>query len=105
MEDRTGCGLIVLERRYQLESGRDAAGDDKHTGKQLANLATLLLSPYDFPAEITDPSIPWAAREASRIYVKHKHDPIMILTIAGACVAAEIDRLLRLKQAGSDNDE
>jgi len=90
-----GMGLISAERYRRLVKGYDAAHDDKHTDDSLADLAAVLASTFI----IQDEWIPlpeWATERLAYIKRKWGHDRIKILTISGALIAAEIDRLQRL---------
>jgi hypothetical protein len=95
---QTGAGLIVEERRRQVEKeGYTAEHDDQHKYGWLAiNGAILALSHTD--AYVRHPDFehnekidPWG------LVGKHGSNTIRALTIAGSLLAAEIDRLRRLE--------
>jgi hypothetical protein len=88
-----GPSLIAAERYRQLErEGYDAAHDDEHPRGQLARAgaAYAIHAAYDRdPAEVSE-GWPWADGW------KPSDNQIRNLVKAGALIAAEIDRLLRL---------
>lgn len=82
----TGVELIARERQEQIEKhGWTAEHDDAHGSGELAEAASVILrSSWDsWPFEAH-----WADKIASKPYVER-------LTIAGALIAAEIDREMR----------
>ncbi|MCA1988148.1 MAG: hypothetical protein LDL07_03245 [Desulfarculus sp.] len=108
MPETNGVDLIAVERRRQVEvEGFDAARDDRWRRGELAQAAAYYAFPGDdvatgvthkwgtgsFSVSLAKLMFPagWSlnGREKSR------HDRIRQLTIAGALIAAEIDRLLR----------
>ena len=109
-----GVVLIANERQRQLnEKGYLAEVDDGHTTGELALVAALYASPEQLYSlsmqddrshqepgrrgldiEINDP---WPAYWPERYDKRAKHTPLRRLVIAGALIAAEIDRLLRLE--------
>lgn len=107
-----GVELIAAERQRQIEiEGWTPEHDDEHDGNQLAMAAACYASPVPLNAKI---EAPCGCREAScqhspfgkHIWVpawpfeakwdkRGKHDRLRQLTISGALIAAEIDRLQR----------
>ncbi len=83
-----GADLIADERSRQIgeEEHWTSDHDDKHTDQSLADAAAYLARPH---REIVVPD--WS-RDLS---IKHQNDRVRELVIAGALIAAEIDRLLR----------
>jgi hypothetical protein len=102
--EASGAGLIAAERRRQVEAEDwDAAHDDEHTDGALAvEAARLAVDGTD--AELVDDTY-----DAWGLLAKHgihgtKPNRIRALTIAGALIAAEIDRLARLAaRLGGEN--
>jgi len=99
----TGAGLIAAERQRQIEAeGWSAEHDDGHDQCELldaaicyAGMAGSIILDTDQGAEAGVgllESWPW-----SRDWWKPSSDPIRNLVKAGALIAAEIDRLQRLR--------
>lgn len=90
---KTGIELITDERqRHVAAEGYDAAHDDKHTDHAIAiNAAALVVSGTDCVLDDWRPE----GRPDWRLDDKHKDDRVRQLAIAGALIAAEIDRLQR----------
>lgn len=93
----TGTQLIADERREQLEKhGLDGTGDDKYKEGQLAIEAAMLTVRTLNASVVT--VIPGACglgcKQMSRIHQ---------LKVAGALIAAEIDRLLRADPNAATN--
>lgn len=116
-EQKTGAELIVQERKRQmLQEGWTAKHDDEHTDGELAIAAALYATPVPLYAkrkkgehfEYFDPWPWWDVENYDRygdgginIPVsawdkRKKHPKLKRLIIAGALIAAEIDRLQRL---------
>ena len=108
----TGAERIALERVRQVsKEGYDAAHDDQHDDGQIAMAAACYAAPemiyvredYANQVRFADPW-PWHIRYDSRQYDGNVVAPdkatraqrIRLLEKAGALIAAEIDRLLRL---------
>ena len=107
---RTGIELIAAERNRQIEEeGWTEEHDDTHDDGELAMAAACYAAPekvfieiyvdpkhlgkkYQRKKHYTDP-FPWNKKYDKR----DKHDRIKQLSIAGALMAAELDRLLRLE--------
>lgn len=93
-----GVELIEQERGRQVaEKGYAARGDDRHVGFELSECARLIIG--DLLSEQTAGSQMWPLQRAGHVRNKYHADPIRRLTIAGALIAAEIDRLLRASHA------
>jgi hypothetical protein len=97
-----GSALIAAERRRQItQEGWTPDHDDGHQAGELAAAAAC----YAFAAQEKvspgggswhpDDSWPW-----SEEWWKPSEDPVRNLVKAGALIAAEIDRLLRLAEKG-----
>ncbi len=83
----TGVELIAAERKKQVEvNGYDAAHDDTHVDQEMAATAAVVLLRYTGTSPVEDC---WGIAE------KWRDNPVKLLTIAGALIAAEIDRLQR----------
>lgn len=91
----TGVQLIAIEREKQLKK-YDAVHDDKHDDGLLAELAAYVAAPDT--AWIPEPK--WAEEAADEILQEHGSDPVRCLIIAGALIAAEVDRRLRILGTG-----
>jgi hypothetical protein len=86
-----GIGLILSEYEYQSRKWGDEH-DDKHVHNELSeHAAELLLINCDGSIENIEPDS-WG------LVYKYKEDRLQQLVIAGALVAAEIDRLLRVNE-------
>lgn len=94
-----GVALIAAERKRQVdEEGWGEQHDDDHTDESMAWAAACYAAPGDIYRSFSlsgewrfrDPW-PWERKWDKRL----KHDRIRQLTIAGALIAAEIDRLSR----------
>lgn len=108
---KSGIELIADERKRQVEcEGWTAEHDDGHDGRELAWAAACYAAPepvfqmYEHANGFTfqDPW-PWDEEWDKRLHDGNclviEHDPkkrIRLLTMAGALIAAEIDRLNRL---------
>jgi len=115
---KTGAEQIIEERQRQIsEEGWDAKHDEQHTKGELAIVAALYATPVRLYAKIAsgtevkfvDPWPWWNAVEITRYGdgattevpawdKRKKHSKLRRLVIAGALIAAEIDRLQRVKQ-------
>lgn len=90
-----GAGLICIERNRQItECGWDDAHDDDHTDGTLAVVAAIIA------VDGTDASVddPCGREDCWGIMRKHS-DRVERLVIAGALIAAEIDRELRKRES------
>lgn len=93
----SGAQLIQAERVRQIRSeGYHAAADDSYVHHQLVSAAFCYASTSGPPVLRGHPIVPasWPWNEK---YWKPSKDPVRNLTKAGALIAAEIDRLQRLK--------
>jgi hypothetical protein len=115
----SGAERIAAERDRQMKvEGWTPAHDDQHTAGELAIAAACYAAQYPIKAEVSR-EVPCSCREACCEHFggtitkrgwqdpwpwseecdkRKKHDRIKSLTIAGALIAAEIDRLLRLAE-------
>ena len=109
---KSGIELITEERERQVsQEGWTPEHDDEHEGNQIAMAAACYAAPVSLRAEI---EVPCNCREAmcphsafpptrwvdawpwdKKFDKRHKHDRLRQLVIAGALIAAEIDRLQR----------
>lgn len=88
--------LISIERHEQIEKhGRTPEHDDKWFDGELALQAAGLTLMFN-GSDTVDVSDSWGLQE------KHKGDRIKRLVIAGALIAAEIDRLQRIENSDSE---
>ena len=107
---KTGIELIAEERRRQIDvEGWAPEHDAQHEDGELALVAALYATPEPLYAlsiddqrsrehhgerclniDIVDP---WPGSWGGHWDKRHKHDRLRRLTIAGALIAAEIDRL------------
>lgn len=115
---KTGAELIAEERQRQIEKeGWSAEHDEQHTKGELALVAALYASPIqlykkqNLSTEFSEVSFidpwPWFDRVENTRYgdlstyevrawdKRKQHDKLRRLVIAGALIAAEIDRLQR----------
>lgn len=103
ISERTGVELIATERRRQVdEEGWSAEHDDLHMEGELAMAGALYAAPTPVyliseDGDELDPW-PWSADWDKR----DNHPRLRRLVIAGALIAAEIDRLLRLEAGTGD---
>jgi len=95
----TGVELIAAERQRQMEvEGWTPEHDDVHDRGELA-IAAACYAVEGTDANVTHPDVdeegddywPWGAQYDKR----RKHDNLRRLIIAGALIAAEIDREIR----------
>ncbi len=87
---KTGIQIIVNERaKHTVKHGYDADHDDKHVNGEMLDLAKYLMSGKD-----SDYPYGWEIPIKSSLFKKNR---IEQLGIAGLMIAAEIDRLKRLK--------
>lgn len=94
----TGAQMILEERRRQIvKEGWTSEHDDAHTEKEIARAADTYMGEYigwsdDETGDAVPECWPWDAS-----WWKPSTDPIRNLVKAGALIAAEIDRLQRLR--------
>ena len=86
-ERKSGAELIAVERRQQVEK-YGSAHDDKKTNGDLIR-AAITYAAQNLPEQDRPDLWPWKPDEL------HPGDDVYNLVIAGALIAAEIDRLLR----------
>lgn len=90
---KSGVELIAIERKEQLEKhGRSRLADARSNNRrQLRYAAHVLIGDRSF---ISDPPIDWSPE----IWEKMKRKPVkQRLIIAGALIAAELDRINKYK--------
>jgi hypothetical protein len=91
---KTGAELIADERNRQVnEKGYDAKNDDAYDDGELSDVGAFLAINPDTTAEVSLPV--WGSKLSDHVREKYAADPIRRLAIAGALIAAEIDRLQR----------
>lgn len=102
--DPAGAEMILAERKRQIRKGLDADNDDKWEDGEMAHAAA-------YYAECHPLDRAMVQLDGQYIFGdKYKHDRIRQLTIAGGLIAAEIDRLKRLRSkrlaehGGTDED-
>lgn len=94
--DTVGAEAIAAERQRQVEvEGWTWEHDDQHANEQLASAAAF----YAIPEKYGELTAFW--RFDPEWNKKRKHNRVRQLVIAGALIAAEIDRLIRLEIKGS----
>jgi hypothetical protein len=97
----TGIELIQRERQRQIEEENyTAETDDLYVSGELRKAAACYAVAKDFDCVVINPDnlddiFPWDELFDKR----EKHSERRCLEIAGALIAAEIDRLLRLEEA------
>jgi hypothetical protein len=96
----SGAELIAAERRRQVaEKGYDAEHDDAQTDGSLLTAGILIACDVagHALANVDPPDLngPWPDALLLHVREKHAGDEVRQLVIAGAMIAAEIDRLLR----------
>lgn len=97
----SGIELIDQERSRQVTKGFDSDHDDQHDDGSIAACAGAILEDLQGGTHITDaelendPDAEWYDRRADHVLNKYGDDPIKRLTIAGALIVAEIERLQR----------
>lgn len=97
---KSGAQLIFEERQRQVdEEGWTRAHDDSHTDGELAKAAESYLSTVTNPDEEENPPRPAWDWPWDKQWWKPSPDPVRNLVKAGALIAAEIDRLQRLRKA------
>lgn len=97
-----GVELIEIERSRQVtDCGWTAENDDKQTGAELIACADRIIAEVleKDDSEANRSSDYWPHERASHIRNKYGSNHIRRLVIAGALVAAEIDRLQRLPKS------
>jgi hypothetical protein len=99
---KTGVELIAAERERQMShEGWTPEHDDKHTDFELSKAADSYLCAVISPDEEGDengksrPAWDWPW---DKDWWKPSDDPVRNLVKAGALIAAEIDRLQRMKR-------
>lgn len=103
---QSGVGLIHRERLRQIHEDHRGARytaehDDQHTDGSILVAAGMIAMDVSGGTHTTDPELEhdedaeWTERLAAHVQRKYADDPIRRLAIAGAMIAAEIDRLQR----------
>jgi hypothetical protein len=91
----TALELIAEERHRQIAKGYDAAHDDAHANGEIADAAGMILFEHtQGPGCIADDDEPDDWMQALALKLRHA-DPQHRLVVAGALIAAEIERLQR----------
>ncbi len=103
-EQETGADAIRQERLRQVsEEGWTPEHDDSHNDGSLSVVAAILaVAGTDAKVVDTLDRVRDDGRDCWGLLDKHHRDPVRCLTIAGAMIAAEIDRISR--QAGRFED-
>lgn len=107
----TGIERIAAERKRQVEDeGWDEEHDDEHNQGELAIVAACYAAAGDdsvkvlrFGVDVGDSHLPaildaWPDSWDPEWDKREQHSRLRQLTIAGALIAAEIDRLLRVER-------
>jgi len=93
---QSGVEMIAAERQRQVSrEGYDEKNDDKHRHGELAIAAACYAVHQSHVRVVYGSKDGWPWDESTD--KRAKHSPIRRLAIAGALVAAEIDRLQRLE--------
>lgn len=91
MEKLTGAEMISKEREEQIKKhGWTLENDEQYSEGQLIKAALFSINPSQF-------EWPYHWNEKFRDKIINKHNEVERLRVAGAFIAAEIDRLLNLK--------
>jgi len=100
MENKTGIELIAQERAEQIEKhGWNSEHDSQHRHGELAIQAAVLAALHT-DAYVVDPDNQFGSGDDPwRLEEKLQHDQIHCLKVAGALIAAEIDRLQAINKA------
>lgn len=86
----SGIAAIIRERDNQISNGFDTEHDAEfHADYQLAEIASQLILQAADPDSGQD--------DEFGIIEKHSHDPKKLLEIAGALIAAELDRRIKME--------
>ncbi len=94
----TGAQMIAAERQRQIErKGWTPEHDDTHDDGALAYAAAELAVPRDLGAFVHDPR-GYYPPDLCGSLAKHAGNRVRQLVIAGALIAAEIDRLQRAQK-------
>lgn len=103
---KSGIELIAQERGSQLNKHKwTSEHDDEHCYGELAIMAATLCA-HHTDATVHDPEESFGTGDDGwGLEVKLKGNNIHRLKVAGALIAAEIDRLLRAGEADDDKDE
>lgn len=97
----SGVEQIDFERKRQLAKGWD---DTINSDCQLAECASHILGDYMQDVADGSGSNDWPISRATKVMQKYKRDYIARLRIAGALIAAEIDRL-EAEESAQASDE
>jgi len=114
MTRMNGIQSIAAERRRQIVSeGWTAEHDDEHKDESLALVAALYAAPgplFEVNDHRSDDGFgrirfddPWPASWDTRWDKRWDHDRRRCLAIAGALIAAEIDRLDRIAESRKES--
>jgi hypothetical protein len=100
----TGVGLIAQERRHQVQLGFTASRDDEHVRAELV-IQSAALALAGTSCRIHDPCFSeYEDGDGWGFLEKYSEDRVRALTVAGALLAAEIDRLQRATEGKSDGE-
>lgn len=96
---KSGIELIADERRRQIEAeGYDAAHDDLHNEDELVRAAVYYLD--ETTGVNFDVYWPWQRSLNKRSTYSRQQ----LLIVAGALIAAELDRVIRLEDGDSEEE-
>jgi hypothetical protein len=97
----TGVELIAQERRHQVQLGFTASRDDEHVRAELV-IQSAALALAGTSCRIHDPCFSeYEDGDGWGFLQKYSEDRVRALTVAGALLAAEIDRLQRSREGKS----
>ena len=97
---KSGTELIAEERTRQIKKW-GILGDDHHCNGEMAEVAAGLAICHSYPHTATVDGLVIYNDEYGNLFdnwgliIKHSSNPVKALTVAGALIAAEIDRLNR----------
>lgn len=93
--EEDAIGLIEAERLRQIDKGYDEDHDDLRSDGSILHAAVRIAGDVAASGPHVD-KVSWFGILARHVTEKYRGDPTRRLTIAGALIAAEIDRLRRL---------
>lgn len=98
-EPMNGIQLIAAERERQIAKGYDSTHDDQHDDAMIVQVAQEIIAYVD-PTVSLDVADPWGIiKRTERKYPNENDSDLRLLVIAGALIAAEIDRRQRVAPA------
>lgn len=102
---KSGADLIAEERkRHEAVEGWASSHDDEHIFGEMAKAAACYAIPNDERRGLIHFRNIWPIEWDPKYWKPSPDDRVKELIKAGALIAAEIDRLLRLEEAGPYDD-